>query len=121
MASVDKQPWCVIVDDNPVNTMLLEQALLLQGVKVTVINNPLIVEQVIDDSGLMPQLVILDQCMPELAGHQLANNLRRRLGSGCRCYAWTAVVLSESQQSAFDGQLHKPYSPKQLELLLQSL
>lgn len=112
------KPLCVIVDDNPINTLLLEQALISRGCRTFAITEPLDAARVIADTGLTPAMVIIDQVMPELMGHQLAVNLRAQLGDQCTFVAWSAAALAPLERMVFDDVLSKPLNPAQLDDLV---
>lgn len=115
------EPLCIVVDDNPINAMLLEQALISRGCRTFAITEPLDAARVIADAGVTPAMIIIDQVMPELLGHQLAINLRTRLGDQCTFVAWSAAALAPEEQMVFDEVLAKPLNPEQLDSLVALL
>ncbi|MBY5920905.1 response regulator [Ferrimonas balearica] len=115
------EPLCIVVDDNPINAMLLEQALVSRGCRTFAITEPLDAARVIEDAGVMPAMIIIDQVMPELLGHQLAINLRSRLGDQCTFVAWSAATLAPEERMVFDEVLAKPLKPEQLDNLVALL
>ncbi|MBY6223865.1 response regulator [Ferrimonas balearica] len=114
------EPLCIVVDDNAINAMLLEQALLARGCRTYALTCPLTVEQVISDCGETPAMVVIDQCMPELPGHLLARNLRGRFGDQCLMVAWSGSALPAEAHMAFDEVLEKPINAIQLDRLVAS-
>ncbi|MBY6188646.1 response regulator [Marinobacter hydrocarbonoclasticus] len=115
------EPLCVVIDDNPINALLLEQALVSRGCRTFALTDPLQAESIIADAGVAPALCIIDQYMPELPGHQLAAHLRARFGDACCYVAWSAAVLGEPERMAFDEVLDKPLNSASLDALLALL
>ncbi len=71
----DSQVKILVVDDEPVNRIVLENHLTLQGYEVTqAINGPQALE--IIDNGKVFDLVILDIMMPKMSGIEVCQKLR---------------------------------------------
>jgi len=64
-----------------------------------------------------PHVALIDVFMPELDGHALAAELRRRFGSGITVVAVTGALKSV-ELSDFDAHLMKPINFGQLDALL---
>ena len=111
----DGRPATVLlVDDHPVNRMLLKQQLLLLGLQVESASSGVPALPLWRDGNF--DLLITDCHMPEMDGYELTRNIRNieRLESRPRMpvLAWTANVLSEEQQrcteAGMDAVLTKP-------------
>ena len=87
----------LIVDDHPINRMLLKQQLNMLGVKVEVAESGLSALEAWRNGDF--ELVITDCHMPEMDGYELTQNIRaheQRIGTHpIPIIAWTANVLVE--------------------------
>lgn len=111
----DGRPATVLlVDDHPVNRMLLKQQLQLLGLQVESASSGVPALPLWRDGNF--DLLITDCHMPEMDGYELTRNIRNieRLESRPRMpvLAWTANVLSEEHQrcaeAGMDAVLTKP-------------
>ncbi len=67
----------LIVDDEPVNLQVLTNQLTLQDYSVIpAMNGPEALEMI--ESGLMPDLVLLDVMMPGMSGYEVSKKLRKK-------------------------------------------
>jgi CheY-like chemotaxis protein len=113
----------LIVDDHPLNRMLLKQQLGMLGVQV---------EAAADGNEALAKyqaasfdLIITDCHMPEMDGYELTYRIREREKSGDRhipIIAWTANVLSEEVEhctkAGMDDLLTKPTELADLRAML---
>lgn len=113
----------LIVDDNPVNLMVIEEYLLPYRMKVFTADNGLKAIEIIKKNPIF-DMIFLDHMMPVMDGIETIKEIRKMnvLMKQIPIVAFTAnAVLSEQQKfvnAGFDDILHKPISAKNLEALV---
>jgi signal transduction histidine kinase/CheY-like chemotaxis protein len=113
----------LIVDDNPVNLMVIEEYLLPYGMKVLTADNGLKAIEVIQKNGVF-DMIFLDHMMPIMDGIEAIQKIRQMniLMKNIPIVAFTAnAVVSEQQKfidAGFDDILYKPISALNLEAIV---
>lgn len=107
----------MIVDDIPVNTILLEKILEKEGYRLYSYNNSLQAMEAITE--IVPDILLLDIMMPGLDGMAFLKRLRSNNSyDNVRIIMVTAVSEQEEISKALalgaNGYITKPISPKKL-------
>lgn len=107
----------MIVDDIPVNTILLEKILEKEGYRLYSYNNSLQAMEAITE--IVPDILLLDIMMPGLNGMAFLKRLRSNNSyDNVRIIMVTAVSEQEEISKALalgaNGYITKPISPKKL-------
>ena len=107
----------MIVDDIPVNTILLEKILEKEGYRLYSYNNSLQAMEAITE--IVPDILLLDIMMPGLDGMAFLKRLRSNNSyDNVRIIMVTAVSEQEEITKALafgaNGYITKPISPKKL-------
>jgi DNA-binding response OmpR family regulator len=107
----------LIVDDSPAEVKLMQVVLGQAGFESVAINDPMRIEQTIDQER--PQLILLDVVMPQRNGFQACRELK-----GSAEYSRIPVVMVSSKsmesdrfwakQQGADGYVAKPFSSEEL-------
>ncbi len=113
----------LVIDDNTNNIGVLAELLRLEGVKVTTIQNPLKIDEALEQPV---DIIFLDLEMPEMDGYEVLGHFKAdaRL-AGVPVVAYTVHVseMITARQMGFHSFLGKPLDadkfPKQLERILQ--
>jgi two-component system sensor histidine kinase/response regulator len=116
-----------ILDDNEINLTLLRSVLESFGMNVITLHNGKSVIQALRNavqSGMPPDIGIVDTHMPEMSGYEVARSLR---SSGEPFSDVALVALSSSmegdakrcEESGFDGFLGKPFRREKLYQVLE--
>lgn len=114
----------MIVEDNRVNMMLAEAILrdIAPGVRIHKAENGIDAIKLIE-SGMAPDLVLMDLQMPLMDGFETTKVIRELYQSPIRIVALTASAISEVRDrclnSGMDDFLTKPFTRVQLSQLLQ--
>ncbi len=97
------KPWILIVEDNPGDVFIMEEALREHNVDcaVTILSNG---EEAIyffdrlelDSTETYPNLVLLDLNLPKVSGHSVLSRIRASL----RCPSLPVVMVSSSEAQA---------------------
>ncbi|MEM9983795.1 MAG: response regulator [Bacteroidota bacterium] len=98
----------LLVDDNPTNLSILSKQCQLWGLQVTSTQNPFEAQSWVE-AGQKFDLGILDHCMPDLAGDELAQGIRQhRKDMPLILLTSLGQSLGESGKTLFHAQLSKP-------------
>ena len=114
LAFADRNLSILIVDDHPINRMLLKQQLEMLGLRVEAAADGVIAYAMWQSSHF--DLIITDCHMPQMSGYELARSIRdleQQAGVGrIPIIAWTANVLAEEEErcveAGMDDMLTKP-------------
>lgn len=88
----EKQPkYALVVDDDPGILAVYELALADLGFTTVLVSNAC--EALERVSDIAPEIVILDQCMPEMTGVELARTIRSR------CCQNTPIIMVSARQN----------------------
>jgi len=123
-ASLSRRPLRVLVaDDNPDICEMCATLLRLWGHEVLLASNG---NQALDIARReRPDVAILDIGMPRLTGYDVAQAIRRDLGSGMVLVAVTGWGQEEAKartaEAGFNDHLTKPVEPAALEALLANV
>jgi CheY-like chemotaxis protein len=114
----------LVVDDNPVNILVLSQFLEMLGYPT--IHTATGGEQAIEMCAQHDyRLVLMDMVMPEMSGAAAATAIAERARAAQRtgplCVAVTAEPLLVEDNQIFAAVLDKPVSPEKLALLLERI
>ncbi len=115
----------LVVDDNPVNRLVIERLLARQGLRVACAEDG---AQALErlEAGERPDLVLMDVQMPELDGCETTRSLRASEGAGRRTpvVALTASALPEELAACLaagmDDTITKPLQLERLEAVLDA-
>ena len=113
----------LLVEDNPVNTMLAKAMLRNLGCKVQNATNGLLALEVLDGESF--DLVLMDLQMPVMGGEDASREIRRREAGRTRVpvIALTASALpgdfENCLQAGMDDLLTKPYTQAQLRTVIE--
>ena len=113
----------LLVEDNPVNTMLAKAMLRNLGCKVQNATNGLLALEVLDGESF--DLVLMDLQMPVMGGEDASREIRRREAGRARMpvIALTASArpgdLENCLQAGMDDLLTKPYTQAQLRTVIE--
>lgn len=114
LAFANRELFILIVDDHPINRMLLKQQLEMLGLRVEAATDGVNAYAMWQSSHF--DLIITDCHMPQMSGYELASSIRdleRQAGVGrIPIIAWTANVLAEEEErcaeAGMDDVLTKP-------------
>ncbi len=113
----------LLVEDNPVNTMLAKAMLRNIGCKVQNATNGVLALEVLERDSF--DVVLMDLQMPVMGGEDAAREIRRREGGRARVpvIALTASALpgdyENCLQAGMDDLLTKPYTQAQLRTVIE--
>ena len=117
-------PKIFIVDDSPIQLILLEKVLQKEGFVVEAFSNgPKLIEGV---STGNPDLIISDIHMPELNGFELIEEVRRLLnGKNIPCFLISSkadtVIRNKVDAIGADGFIKKPFEFESLMSVIKDL
>ena len=114
----------MIVDDNPLNTGLLEETLKDLGLKLFVFQKPEEAAKIVETEKI--DLFLLDIMMPDMSGFELAKIIQKtRLNSNTPIIFISALSDSEYKVKSFDlgscAYIEKPFDVKVLQSQIFSL
>lgn len=113
----------LVVEDNPVNQLVIQHQLEALGYSVEVAGNGVQALEMLEGGGF--DLVLMDCQMPGLDGYETTRRIRQRKGAGSRIpvIALTAHALEGDRQKCFasgmDDYLSKPFRERDLEEILE--
>jgi signal transduction histidine kinase/CheY-like chemotaxis protein len=111
----------LVVEDNPMNQMLMEILLERMGLKFITVNNGKEALAFLDTQ--MPDLVLMDVQMPEMDGLETTGHLRKKTGYDLPVIAMTAHVLPGEKERCIEAgmndYLSKPIDELKLQQMLQ--
>ena len=113
----------LLVEDNPINTMLAKVMLRNLGCTVRTAGNGLQALDVLSSESF--DVVLMDLQMPEMGGEDATRELRRREGGLARVpvIALTASALPGDTENCLaagmDGLITKPYTQAQLRAIIE--
>ncbi len=124
VAFADRNLTILIVDDHPINRMLLKQQLELLGLRVEAAADGAIAYAMWQSSHF--DLIITDCHMPQMSGYELASSIRdleQQAGVGrIPVIAWTANVLAEEEERCAKAGMNDMLTkPTELALLRDTL
>lgn len=122
---VDRDVYCLLVDDDPLQLALTEEYLRQNHVEVSSCTDPFSVVALLQKTSF--DAVITDIQMPGMDGYQLLESIRNSCIPGTEnlpVIALSASVENEHDhylESGFTGFLNKPFTARQLITLLNKL
>jgi CheY-like chemotaxis protein len=104
----------LVVDDDPELLWLVGEVLAGRGYRVALASNGVEALECIEKE--VPRLVLLDMCMPVMAGWTFARHLRERWGRSIPVVVMTAAEDSKlrADELGADGDLGKPFDLRRL-------
>ena len=110
-------PTVLLIDDDLISREVIATILTLNGYTLHTAENGVEALQMLDSKKCTPQVMLVDVLMPGLNGAQLIKELRSQTDAGI--YAMSGSSLPKELESVVDGFLRKPFSPEELQKLLQ--
>lgn len=120
-----REVFCLLVDDDPLQLALTEEYLKRNHVQVTCCSNPLAVSDLLKQRKY--DAVITDIQMPGMDGYELLRTIRASAIQGADVIPVIALSASVENgpthylEAGFTGFLNKPFTAKQLIVLLNQL
>jgi CheY-like chemotaxis protein/HPt (histidine-containing phosphotransfer) domain-containing protein len=109
-------------EDNPVNQLVLEDMLMLEGARLTCVEDGLLALDLLQKEGeALFDIVLTDIQMPRMDGHQLARSLRE-LYPTLPVVGLTAHAMPAERKRCFDnGMVDHVTKPIELEVLVETV
>lgn len=112
----------MVVEDNPVNHMVVRRLLENLGCVVTVAENGLEALEIVESKPW--DLILMDCQMPKMDGYEATKQLRKHLGHTLPIIGLTANAMPESRQralaSGMNDYLTKPIDPARLKSVVMN-